>query len=413
MNRWARLYSGNIAAIILVASFFLIFLFVARTNSIVDTWRIMGVDNSMTPRFADLRVVLAGAECYEMGIDPLTDNPCDPLGRILPYPRIWSTTIAATGLNQQDTDWLGLLVGLSFLISAFLMIGRMTLVEGLLFGAIMISPPVLLALERANIDLIIFSMLFIGTSFLISNKVPRIYKEILGIGILLIAALLKYYPIFALLITGTLPRIKRFAWIAVVIFLLYLSCNLGEFYLCNAGVSKDIVPAFGAITLASYLSPARFDYLSSPWNSMNFAILSACLSLISLCLALLLRSSKAWGFTIDATRREFLLFCIGSSIFIGCYLTSTSFDYRLIFLLFCLPQIFLWRKSKKRQEQLMSYALWAGILFSFSLSTLSYATAFADEWLNLILYFGLSSILLLGILQAQTGSIARLINNHD
>jgi hypothetical protein len=45
--------------------------------------------------FYDARNVAAAADCWAaLGFDPLVDNPCDPAGRVMVYPRVWAPALA-------------------------------------------------------------------------------------------------------------------------------------------------------------------------------------------------------------------------------------------------------------------------------------------------------------------------------
>jgi hypothetical protein len=66
----------------------------ARAGWEVDLWPSLGV-NSAPTLFYDARNVAAAADCWALGYDPLVDNPCDPAGRVMVYPRVWAPALAA------------------------------------------------------------------------------------------------------------------------------------------------------------------------------------------------------------------------------------------------------------------------------------------------------------------------------
>ena len=70
-----------------------------------ETWRLWNIP-TMTPHFADLRSITAGAESYARGLDPMVNNPADPWGRAMSYPRIWQG-LFLFDLDQGDTRCWG------------------------------------------------------------------------------------------------------------------------------------------------------------------------------------------------------------------------------------------------------------------------------------------------------------------
>jgi hypothetical protein len=89
-------------------------------------------------------------------------------------------------------------------------------------------------------------------------------------------------------------------------------------------------------------------------------------------------------------------FRIGSSIYIGTFLIGNNWDYRLIFLLFTIPQILAWLKTQVQFESISGLALMAIILTTW-LSSKSHQIHYLDELLNwlLFLFFAYSTILTL------------------
>src|SRR5258708_3409111 len=70
------------------------------------TWQLWNIP-TLSPHFADLRVITAGSESYAKGHDPMINNPADPWGRPLNYPRVWQS-LYLLGINQSHTTCLGI-----------------------------------------------------------------------------------------------------------------------------------------------------------------------------------------------------------------------------------------------------------------------------------------------------------------
>jgi len=109
----------------------------------------------MSPAFADLRVITHGADAVAMGMDPLINNPGDPWGRPLNYPRIWQS-LYSIGINKSHTVGLGVGIILCFLAGVVMVLPNVSnKTIALVIGAL-VSPAILLGVERGNIDLFIF-----------------------------------------------------------------------------------------------------------------------------------------------------------------------------------------------------------------------------------------------------------------
>ena len=94
----------------------------------LDIWPRLGVPSGPS-LFFDTRNLTAALECRRLGFDPLVQNPCDPWGRPLNYPRVW-LALRWLGLNQSHTVALALLFIIVFLGSILLLTGRVSLGRG-------------------------------------------------------------------------------------------------------------------------------------------------------------------------------------------------------------------------------------------------------------------------------------------
>lgn len=214
----------------------------------------------LLPPFADMRVITAGAECIRLGYNVLIENPCDPWKRPMNYPRIWSIT-ASWGLDQSHTVVLGILCGLLFFILAFVTIERLNYIESLFYALFLCSPSAMLAVERGNNDLIIFIVL--ALSLLIIKGRILIWRSF-AYPLILFAAILKLYPIFAL--TSCLKEKRRdFPFIFVAISIVFGIYIIGDFESLQL-VSK----ATPRSTFFSYGCKVVFDIISSKIDKFSY-----------------------------------------------------------------------------------------------------------------------------------------------
>src|ERR671910_1388926 len=168
----------------------------------VDIWPRLGVPSGPSI-FFDARNVAAAVECSQLGFDPLVDNPCDPWGRTMFYPRVW-LLLRVAGLEQRHTLLFGAVVVTVFVLSLLLLLPRLSLAEGVVVAAGACSPAVMFAVERANMDLVIFSGLALAAVVWRRGSATAQY---VAVGLVLLMAMAKLYPVGALL--AFLPARRR------------------------------------------------------------------------------------------------------------------------------------------------------------------------------------------------------------
>ena len=277
------------------------------------TWRTLTVPSDM-PSFSDMRSVQGSIEAVHRGLNPQVANPADPWHRTMDYPIVWERIAERLHL-EVEADYLSFEIAL---VLAFL-----ASVAGMLWWApsgwllaCAFSSSVLLLVERGNNDLAVFSLVCLA------EAVPLA----IGLGILFIAALLKLYPVLcwpALIRTrGTLVL----AGVLGAALLLLLQDELGA-------ISR-------AQPLRAYLSygSASFAYGFKAMGHVTVPgpLISAVLVLASL--GALLLFARHIRFVQDErfeARRRF--FYAGAFVFLGTFVLGSNWDYRLAFLLFCVP----------------------------------------------------------------------------
>ena len=125
------------------------------------TWRAIGV-TPLKPHFFDMHAVTDQAACSAQGYNAYEVNSCAPLK--FNYPPIW-LQLGYLGINGLDSAWLSILVAfIAFVVVATLLKGRSAL-NGVLSSAAILSPSVMMGVERGNIDLVILAL--VGSAALV------------------------------------------------------------------------------------------------------------------------------------------------------------------------------------------------------------------------------------------------------
>ncbi len=331
-------------------------------------WRKFGVPAINYP-FADLKEVLAGFDCVRSN-KSASFNSCN-----FGYPPIWFS-LSGLGLDENATLPLGFLSILIFYLSSFLLIGRLNYQEGVLYSLLLCSPPLMLLVERCNVDIIIYSGLFLALVFI---KNPEKFSfRLVGYLIILGLAFLKLFPIFGLAI---LIKEKR----KTIILIGSIFMSLFGIYCFSIRKEMKIIGSY-FLTKKDWMSFGYrniFYKINTFYNEEIFVhakmkIIFVLLFSLSLIFSVRMlidlgKKVKFWlskSYLASASNNIHHIdaFRLGSSIYIGNFIViGKVFDYKFAFLLFAIPQILLWIKSRDQMSVSSSFAL-LGILATFYLS---------------------------------------------
>ena len=282
--------------------------------------------------FLDTEYVTGLVSCWRKGVDVYITNPCDAIGRLNDYSPLWLRMSFLAGGRKWATA-LGLAQDCLFVLSLGLLPpvrGRLT--TTLLLLAI-ISPATVFALERGNIDLLMFVLVIGGSVCLERSFLVRAC----GYAAFLCAALLKFYPVImmARLIEETPRRMIVAAIPATVLLVAAIALFLPEIRSALANVPRpsDFGDGFGSVQLGSGLA----DLMRHPELAMPIRL---ALCTAAAVLAARLAMSAAFADAANTlTRRETTCLVTGALLACGCFLANANSGYRAIVLLPALPGI--------------------------------------------------------------------------
>ena len=298
--------------------------------------------------FLDSYALLAANDAVRAGIDVTHSNPLDPLNRWHIYSDWW-LLLGNAGLTREHNFLLGGLWAAAFLAVALASVRPASLREAALLALILLSPPHLLALHRANNDLAIFTLLGLPLLWL-QRGVTLPPLAAFGAAVAL-ATGLKYYPIVAVAAPlVALPWGARAGWLAGGIALL-------------AGLALlDVADGLGRATGEM---PQTIYQFGAPviWRDLELsrpAVLALTLLVMIGGAALAMRRRWTVGLADDArgTPGERLLFACGALLLLGCFLAGTSFIYRWIFGLWLWPWLARQARALPAPAPRVAVALW-------------------------------------------------------
>lgn len=279
--------------------------------------------------FLDTYAILASSDAVQAGQDPSQPNPLDIYGRPHSYSGWWFL-LGDLGFTREDNALLGGLVSGAFLLAVALYLRPQNYWQvGLGLGAVL-SPVVLLALNRANNDLVVMAVLVAGLLVLKEGGWRR--ALMFGVAVLL-ATGLKFYPLLAavgLLVLkpsrlgmgaaiGTVAGSALVLWSQWDWFVRAVIPLPEGVYLFGAGVW------WGAWGLTGW-APVALTLGGLWWGAWWLGRRGWCQGLAD-------EDGPLW---IRAG------FAAGAALLIGCWLAGISFAYRWVFALFLLP--WLWRR---------------------------------------------------------------------
>ena len=317
-------------------------------------WGKLGV-GPLRYRFGDLRNLTSAWDCVRQHFPVQSNNPCDPDHRPADYPGILLLP-SRLGLGQGDTIALGWSLFAVYLLAAVAIIpGRARLGTTVLYSVALCSPAAMLGVERGNIDLTLFSLIVLAV--LVAQRGER--WRAVSAALVLVAGILKLFPVLAV---GFLARHgSRRALIRVgavfVAFAAYAFAIHNQLRVINAALPRSDKYSYGLRRISEWLSAgleghgARSTSLPS-WDILLVFAIGAGAWL----LARRLRG-RLPALGGDGSGRDLDLFWAGACVYVGSYVLTRNYDYRLVFLLLTVPQIARWAAAGSKLAYLTIVSL--------------------------------------------------------
>jgi hypothetical protein len=303
------------------------------------------------PYFADLDVLLTGLDAIRNGLDPYTtpwkgfgNIPWVPVGGInmFNYPKSIGYLSYFPFLTADNLFIIGFTLAFLFSVAVGSLFQNKSLRDAIYCTLIIISPAVMLGIDRGNYDVFIF--------VLIVFSIRLIQKRLYQCAIFLLLGMIKLFPIAGLLYLSNSPK-KRSSIILFILFSiifgLHFIANYENWMLVSAKTPRPMgTAAYGLGPIVSFIilkinTTNLYEYI----HPINLKLI------LVFTLALVFSAISHIVFFKDPFRRIKLSinqdyvgnsYIIGSSIFIFTCIIGYNWDYRLIFLILTIPQIMVW-----------------------------------------------------------------------
>lgn len=296
------------------------------------------VYKGMSFPFGDLVGISSASECVRAGLNPYLENPIDPFGRVFNYPAIWLYLADLFAFDGEDVMPVGIALILLFTVSVSFLFKTKRIKQGLLYLAFIVSPPVLLLMERGNIDSVLFLLVALMTIY-----VPRMRcltpkaRLYVSAAIILLSSLLKLYPLvlLPLLIMHPVSLRHRITVLICTGLLIvgYLIYSFDVITLITHNTPQPLIMAFGKNVLMEKFFP--HDMIPIVSNSLIVLVVVAAI--------LLIVKGKRFLNKIYPPKANFqeaiLPYMAGALIFSGTFVIGNNYLYRLVFLLLTLPYL--------------------------------------------------------------------------
>jgi len=319
----------------------------------------MGVP-AMEPLFGDTLCIARWCDAYGLGEDPRAVDFKDPAGKIITmnYP-VYFLGLHYLGLSAVTVPIAGWLLGILFLGSTLLLVGKCSWPEGLIWSALLCSPVVVMVVERGNLDIIIYALLVLA---LLARHRPTLS----GFSIL-IATVLKFYPLpgFISLLTRSKTQGPLFL---VFFFGGVLSIVVGIATIGHASSTLGLSSCcFGSKLIPLILSDRGIRIPSSLPSVLQICAAVACAVFVGI--GYLIRPGGAVALGCE---RSLTAFWIGVPVYLLVFLSGDQADYKMVMLLFALPLVFSWRKTDAKDKWITG--IWLTVFFLYA-----YWLFFSDE----------------------------------
>ena len=337
------------------------------------------VSFTIWPVFHDLAITLQHLRQADDGGDPLSDPKSG-----FAYPRA-VLGLRHLGLHHVPAEWLGFFQGVIFTIGLLIVLRPSTRRGAIGAALIFFTPSILLGFERANLDFALFSLCAVAAW--LWSRSPGARGLTLPLSAMIGGAVLKLYPVFALLAGAVADTAKRRVyWLLGVaaVFLYWFSIRT-EVSLVMAKIPVLPTASWGSLVAFARLEKyLRAEHAELWVADVDWGMVAVVTYGITIVLAMVVgRGLSARFRSIQWEPAEWSYYWIGAGICCGCF-AGANFVYRWVFALLALPLLF--RSLRSHDRVLVMWgrvtigAMLVGFVAPFSPGPALFALVQAANW---------------------------------
>ena len=336
-----------------VATLVLFFLALFGFYGRVPTWQVCCVP-ALPTAFYDTFALGRASETFALGGDPLIITPAIPNQIPINYPALNWQIFHLLGIDSSHTFGVAISFILLFLSGVCLILPDIKNGTLALVLLALASPATLLCIERGNTDLLLFFL--VALSLVAMRKTPFVSVAITGLGFLL-----KLFPVFsyAVLIRLAPKRFIRYFLFLGLSLSLYAVATASDLTKILSNTPQGINGSYGFKVLSMGVASVAPEF-GTIARTISYLLLLLVIAFATTALLKNEVSDMDLGNTLNGDA-----FRAGASIYTGTFLLGTNFDYKLIFLIFTIPQLVCW--SQKPSTRKATLALTTLVLLFVSL----------------------------------------------
>jgi hypothetical protein len=369
------------------------------------TWHAFSV-TPLQPPFFDMHVINDYAACAWKGVDAYAPHACNVDNFNIPPTWLW---LGFLGVDAADSSWLSAAVIVATVIVMVLLLRGRPWYHGVIALGAIISPAVMMGVERGNLDLLILAL--VGSAALIyeERKVGRACGAIafLGLGVAL-----KLFPMFCVSLAARFSRQTFiFACATAALSLIYLDLAMKYVLLIGRNVPTTFILSYGYKAIFLGLDHIRSEAGLSPIGLADTWVPASTAALVLLCGATVAVISfrnrhEFCAVDISAAGTAFLF---GAGIYCGTYMLGTNFIYRLMFLLLCVPQLQDWQIRRSEGDKAVAERGLLGTVLAvlwLNGNANGHSTfLLLPQLLDWFLFFCMATVLMSNFLRTSAGSV--------
>jgi hypothetical protein len=372
------------------------------------TWRAFGV-TPLQPPFFDMHVINDYAACAWKGVDAYAPNACSVVNFNIPPTWLW---LGFLGVDGSDSSWLSAAVIAAAMIVMVLLLQGRSWYHGVIALGAMISPSVMMGVERGNLDLLILAL--VGSAALIYQE-RRVGRACGTIALIGVGVGLKLFPMFCVSLAARFSKQTFiFACATAALSLIYLDLVMEYVFLIRRNVPTTFILSYGYKAIFLGVDHIRSEAGLSPIGLADTWVPASTAAVV-------LMSAATVAVNCFRNRREFCsvdisaagtAFLFGAGIYCGTYLLGTNFIYRLMFLLLCVPQLQDWqiRRSEGDEAAGIEFGLFGTVLGALWLNGNANGHSIfllLPQLLDWFLFFCMAAVLMLNFLRTSAGAGVR------
>jgi hypothetical protein len=312
------------------------------------TWRRWHID-ARTPHFSDLRAITGAADSLDRGFNPREKNPGAPFGQLFNQTRVW-LWLRDLGFREADSTAIGAVMLVGYAVGLWWLCAWIDGVGALLLVPLILSPAALLAVERGTTDLSVFFLLALA-----AHLATRFMRT--AVAAVLVAFVLKLFPLAGVVLVLREPRHRALRLGVVVLALAVLFCAFDFRELIDIGYKTEKGPhtSYGWAVLSLHLGT-----LGGTAAHMALLVRCLCGAAVAIGIGAVVWTARRASDDLPPSR-ALDFFRVGAAVYAGTFALGASWDYRLIFVLFMVPQLAAWTRDHSSALRPLARSLLAAL----------------------------------------------------